>query len=57
LSDALLSELDFVDSAGLAFADSAETEADLSLEPLAAPSFEVESPEDSLDSLLSFERA
>jgi hypothetical protein len=56
LADVLLSELDFDDSAELVFDDSEEAAADLSLESLvlAAPSLEVESPE---DSLLPFERA
>jgi hypothetical protein len=54
LADALLSEPDFDDSAGVAFGNSVEVEADLSPEPFAVVSLELESPE---DSLLLFERA
>jgi hypothetical protein len=56
LADVLLSELDFDDSVELAFDDSEEAAAGLSLESLvlAVPSWEVEPPE---DSLLPFDRA
>jgi hypothetical protein len=56
LAGALLSELDFDDSAVLVFGGSEEAAADLSLESLVlvVPSWEVEPP---VDSLLPFERA